>query len=171
MDPQFHILISELADETHGKAVFAPGLKGRERANEKIKSNLNNDPALLLDVERASIEYNTVNDMYNGLSSLEKKVTIVAFKDRFLHPKISGYRDILLDIKLSNGLIAEIQLNLAKIIKFKEGEHKDYEVTRSIIGQGKIQHHLLTAEETNKIQILQAKAKLQYDKIFCEALH
>jgi hypothetical protein len=56
----------------------------------------------------------------------------VRIKDRFVDPQPSGFRDILLNVRMSNGHIAEFRVSLARVFELAGTEHALYEVTRSI---------------------------------------
>jgi hypothetical protein len=57
---------------------------------------------------------------------------IVRINDRLVGPAHSGYRDILLNVKMSNGHIAKFRLHLATVDQLAEIEHATYEIKRSM---------------------------------------
>jgi hypothetical protein len=52
--------------------------------------------------------------------------------------KNDGYKDVLIHVKLSNGTYAEIQIVPRDIQTIKDTHHVKYEVTRVVVGEGKI---------------------------------
>jgi hypothetical protein len=169
-DAELHRAVDEVAKETGGTAVFPPGLKGRERATEKINADYGGDASRLFDITRATIEYESVEKLYHGLDKISTRLVVVRLKDRFAKPLESGYRDILMNVRMPNGHIGEVQLHLKQILAVKEEEHKGYEVVRSLEATAHTENRELTAEEKQKIDELTAAAKKMYDAAFKKAL-
>lgn len=112
----------KFARETGGKPGLRPkeinnGLKGRERAAEKINSDYLNpvtklpEASRLVDIAGSKIVYDKVKDLYFALEKFSKENRILKIKDRIQDP-LNGYRDILMNIKMKNGHIVEFRLHL-----------------------------------------------------------
>jgi hypothetical protein len=123
-----------IAGATKGQAASRPGPKSRQRSLDKIATDYHNDPRRLTDLAGSKIIYRTLDDLYVGLQKTEKELggKIVFFEDRFIKPMKSGYRDIQMNVRMSNGHIAEFRLHLESIEVLAEVEHGVYEVRRSI---------------------------------------
>ena len=121
--------------------------KNRQRAEDKI-AKYGNDASLLTDLAGARITYDRLDDLYRGLQQVinHPGVTIVNIDDRFTNPAITGYRDIQLSVRTSNGHIGEFRLHLRAIDEVAHWEHALYEVSRDIraLGEGR---HMTLAEE------------------------
>jgi hypothetical protein len=165
-DGDLHTTTQHVAAAHHGRAVFPPSLKGRERATEKIEAEYHGDASRIFDLCRSTIEYESIGDLYHGLDSIAHELHVIRLKDRFAHPLESGYRDILMNVRMTNGHVCEIQLHLRQILAVKEREHKLYEVTRSLEATAKRENRELTAEEAATIAKLKAEAKRDYDAAF-----
>ncbi|GAB4211633.1 MAG: hypothetical protein OHK0022_46410 [Roseiflexaceae bacterium] len=126
-------LTEEIANASGGKPGFRPGDKARDRAMDKINSEYGGDASKLTDLAGSKVVYDTLDDLYRGLEEVQAKLgdRIVSFKDRFVKPQDSGYRDILMNIRMSNGHIAEFRLHLSQIDAYAKAEHALYELTRS----------------------------------------
>lgn len=98
------------------------------------------------------------------MEKFSKEVEIVKFKDRIQNPVTSGYRDILMNIKMKNGHIVEFRLHLKEIDKAAAIEHNTYKIIRSIEAQAKIEGRKLTLSEFNQIKELRDQTKELYDK-------
>jgi len=132
-DAELRGITNQIAEQTGGSAVFPPGLKGRTRASEKIDADYGGDASRLLDISRSSIEFENVAALRKGLADLEQRGIVVRMKDRFSSPTAGGYRDIMLNVRMSNGHICEVQLHLKQILAVKGGPgHKIYEEMRAI---------------------------------------
>lgn len=112
----------ELAAKFGGKPKYRPqninnGLKGKERAIEKINADYGGNPALLVDVAGSKIVFNKLDELYDALEKIIDSgvIEIIRFKDRIAKPLGSGYRDILMNAKMSNGHIVEFRLHLKRI--------------------------------------------------------
>ncbi len=158
-------IANELATLTAGTIVLPPGgLKGRKRAEEKIQVEYNGDAARITDLARLSIEYDSLHQLYQTLQLLPESVNLVRMKDRFINPTPGGYRDILLNIRLSNQHIAEVQLTLKSInqIRFGEG-YQIYQQVRKIQTQAMSENRELTLTETEKIRDLNQRSQQLYN--------
>jgi ppGpp synthetase/RelA/SpoT-type nucleotidyltranferase len=144
------------ASENQPKLHFRKEPKKRERTNEKVAS-YEGDASQVVDLLGCKIVYETLDDLYLGLAHAEKVFgnKIVQIKDRFVEPASnSGYRDILLNVKMSNGHIAEFRLHLKEIDKFADMEHALYELTRSLSESAKVLHRPFTAQELALFNLL-----------------
>lgn len=164
-DLELQKIANELATLTEGTVVLPPrGLKGRKRAEEKIQLEYNNDASRITDLARLSIEYETLKQLYEALKFSPESFEIVRIKDRFIKPTPGGYRDILLNVKLSNQHIAEVQLTLKSIneVRFGEG-FKLYQQVRQILNLAQLENRELTTTELQKIDELNDRSQKLYD--------
>ncbi|HBL62005.1 MAG TPA: hypothetical protein DDZ80_27435, partial [Cyanobacteria bacterium UBA8803] len=162
--------VTKVAGETGGEAKLPSSLKGRERAMEKVMADYKGDASKLVDIARGSIVYNSYADLMGGIDICNKNLTLVREKNRFAEPTPAGYRDILLNVKLSNGHIAELQLHLTQILAVKSGAgHKIYEEVRKIEAAAQTADRALTSEERAKIEKLNAESKVLYDQALASA--
>ncbi|MFD6771292.1 hypothetical protein ACFWC6_34345, partial [Micromonospora chalcea] len=107
--------------------------KSRERVLDKL-TEYENDASKLKDLAGAKVQFDTLDAVYQALGRLavDPEVVILNIKDRFLDPKESGYRDILLNLRMSNGHLGELRLHLASLDDVAEWEHALYEVRRDL---------------------------------------
>ena len=159
-----------LAACTGGTAVFPPGggLKGKQRAQEKIVAELGGDASGLMDIARSSIEYPTVDAVYQSLQFLILHgYDVVRMKDRAIDPLATGFWDIHLNLRTSNHHIIELQLHLREILRYSMGEgHKKYEQVRSIEAAAVREGRLLTPKERATIDRLNCEQKQFYRAAF-----
>ena len=102
-----------------------------------------------------------------GLGKSKETLTLVREIDRFAKPTPAGYRDILLNVKLSNAHNAELQLHLQQIMDVKNGVgHKLYEEVRLIERAAKEAARALTPEETAKVDKILEESRVHYDAAF-----
>ena len=88
---------------------------------------------------------------------------MVRGKDRFEKPTDAGYRDMLYNLRMGNGHIVEVQLNLKQIVDVKKGAgHKIYEKIRDI--EAKAKDRDMTNEEKQQIEELNAQSRGLYDQ-------
>ena len=131
-------ITNSVADNTNGVAGFRPdeinnGLKSRARAEEKIAADYAGDASRLVDIAGSKIVYETLDDLYLALDNTFGNYQILKIKDRIKNPLPSGYRDILMNLQMSNGHIVEFRLHLKEIDEIADGiGHELYEQVRSI---------------------------------------
>jgi len=163
---EFDPIVSNIASATNGAAKI-PKLKDQNTAVGKSEGEYGGDHSRLVDICRASIIYNSYKDLMEGLGKSKDTLNLVREKDRFAKPTPAGYRDILLNVKLSNGHIAELQLHLQQIMDVKNGVgHKLYEEVRLIERAAKEAARALTPEETAKVDKILEESRVHYDAAF-----
>ncbi|CAE7463897.1 unnamed protein product [Symbiodinium sp. CCMP2592] len=135
---KFNLEVQRIASHTIGIAQIPP-LKGYSRARTKVLTRYGNDCGCLTDVMRASVIYNSIEEVYSALRYLLREdalnprpdLAVVEVNDRFQNCR-EGYRDISLLFDLS-GVICELQLHIKGIIDAKKsGGHKAYRVQREV---------------------------------------
>ena len=122
-----------LVQDAGGSYVWGPRKK-EGRIREKAEKEYGGDVARVVDVERATGIFDSVDDLSLAITRLKRAsrrgdITIRRCKDHFGHPFDTGYRDLQFNIEL-DGFVGELQLNLRKIIDVKKQAHAAYEVER-----------------------------------------
>lgn len=120
-----------------GGMLFIAPLKGKARAAEKVRTDYKGDWTQLRDVVRCSLAVDSIDDLRKTLEALKKSGLKLAQqpKDRFVKPVPVGYRDCLMNIVLSNGMIGEVQLHVKPMLAAKIEGHHHYEIERSLEGK------------------------------------
>jgi hypothetical protein len=100
------------------------------------------------------------------VAKIQSVAKVLKTNDRFARP-LSGYRDVQLQIQMSNGHVAELQIHLDALIKVKDGPgHAFYEQIRDIRDAALDQGRKLTAAEQKKVLELEAEMQKLYDAAF-----
>ncbi|KAB1139417.1 hypothetical protein F6X68_23735 [Micromonospora sp. AMSO12t] len=128
-------LAERLASQAHFPATSAgrPGPKDRRRVEDKV-DKYEGDASLLTDLAAAKVTFGRISELYDALASIrvDNALDVVEFDDRFISPQMSGYRDVQLMIRASNGHVAEFRLHLRALDEVAEWEHALYEVRRDL---------------------------------------
>ncbi|NJP35873.1 hypothetical protein HCJ94_28950, partial [Micromonospora sp. HSS6-12] len=105
----------------------------RTRAEDKVRK-YGGDVSRLTDLAAAKVVFAKLSDLYRAvrLVTEDPDVEIVEVEDRFAKPQASGYRDIQMMLRMSNGHIAEFRLHLAALDVVDGWEHSLYEVRRDL---------------------------------------
>lgn len=120
--------LSALGQQVNHRAESRPnGLKSWERLEEK--TDLYGFPPL--DILAGKVVFQTLDELYASVGVVERVFTIAGFRDRFLEPRSSGYRDMQFIVDLQ-GHLAEVKLMLAAFDELDEYEHRLYEVRRTL---------------------------------------
>lgn len=108
--------------------------KGEQRASEKVNSDYDGDWSRLTDVVRATIAVDRFDEVDGVIKLLRESGMKLAKKpkDRFNRPTMVGYRDIMMNVRYSNGHIGELQVHIKSMLKAKKIGHKLYEQVRDI---------------------------------------
>jgi hypothetical protein len=162
--------------QREGPVVIIAGLKGEKRSEEKVNSKYGGDWSRLNDVIRATVAVDGQNDIPKALDAIRKHMSNLGWsfacapEDRMTVALPSGYRDITLKMKSSEGHIAELQVNLKSMIIAKNGPgHKLYEIQRSIVSKSQLEKREKTPAEIEAIQKLDQEMKKIYDKAWAGA--
>lgn len=119
-----------------GALIYDPGIKSRETINQILSVRWNGDASKITDYSRATIAFDTINQVYNFIDVIRSshEFEIVTIRDNFANPYPEGYRDINIVVKdLTNNHLGEIQINTKPIVMFKNKKgHKLFEAMRSI---------------------------------------
>jgi hypothetical protein len=118
--------------EAPGKQLYIAPPKGMKRATEKVETEYGGDWSRLIDPVRCSLAVDTADEVADAVKMIMDSDLQLARRpnDRFANPTPVGYRDILLNVKMPNGIVGEIQIHLKEILKAKELGHKWYEIDR-----------------------------------------
>ena len=117
-----------------GGMLFIAPLKGKKRAAEKVASDYGGDWSRLVDTVRCSLAVDSYDEIGPALDALRKGGMKLARqpKDRFSKPVPVGYRDMLLNVTLPNGIVGEVQLHVKPMLTAKAKGHHHYEIERSL---------------------------------------
>lgn len=140
----FGMKLKRVAEELGAKAKHGP-LKKLGRTSEKLADEylegLARNPDLKLssqlaeetlkDLVRGSLIFNTEQQAVAAIETIRAKYDVLRVKDRFAKPLATGYRDILINVRLDNGTIAEIQLHIPGMFAAKDLGHEVYGVERA----------------------------------------
>jgi hypothetical protein len=176
-DAELRQITRKIAELTGGEPGYRPdGLKLRERALEKIGSDYR-DASELLDIAGSKIVYDSVTDVYKALETIGRLYAneggtgqLVRVKDRFIEPRPSGYRDILLNLEMSNGHVVELRLHLKHIDIVSGVEHDLYKMKRSIEAGANTEGRTYTAQERLLITEIERTTRHIYEDAWQLAL-
>ena len=89
-----------------------------------------------MDAVRSSAIFKTFAQLTLAVRALMAdgcRLIVVRAKDRFNSPLDSGYRDMLLNVRLEGSdHVGELQLHLRTIIDIKEAAHRTYALMRAV---------------------------------------
>lgn len=105
------------------------------------------DPTRLTNLASSSITFDSLDKVYKALTMLGEQHEVVDYEDTFAEPKKSGYGDIRVKIRMSNGRIGEIRLLLASMERVAETERALYEVRRDLRRKANAEGRDLTPRE------------------------
>lgn len=130
-DDDHHGMMEFLHKHPDKLAIAIAPIKGRDRAAEKAKHEMGWHK--LKDMVRGSIVVPSLDHVPDALRAIKASgVTVTRMRNRF-HKDAGGYRDVLMNVRLPNGHVAELQVHVKGMLEAKEkfGGHSHYEVTRT----------------------------------------
>ncbi|WP_244991284.1 WXG100-like domain-containing protein [Saccharothrix coeruleofusca] len=176
---RLHALAHAVAEASGGVAFSRQTEKSRVRAADKI-AEYRGDAAKLTDLVGSKIQYETVADAYAGLGALLDRiaregsgVSVVKFRDRFLNPQDSGYRDLQLSVRLElddgTSHVAELRLHVVAMDEVADFEHALYEVRRDFQALADDRGRTMTGEERALIGSILARERRLFGEAFARA--
>jgi ppGpp synthetase/RelA/SpoT-type nucleotidyltranferase len=157
-------------------ATVEGNLKSDTRINEKIRWDYLGSPAPIMDLARSSIQCDSFQKIGDALDLVRERAAqgefeIVKEKNRFEKPADSGYCDYLLNLRMPNGHIVELQLQHERIQQHKDWEHRiTYEPVQEIQRAAKSDgRDTLNPDERQRVDALYAQTKPVYEREYEEA--
>jgi hypothetical protein len=149
------------------------GLKGSNRAVEKIKDDYDGDATQIKDILRSTLVIQNIQQAGVAFQEIGKRYRVVDFRN-WLDPKArvpdGGYRDIKINVDV-DGHIAEIQINSPEMVAVKEKFHYLYEerenLNRNSKGLSKAERNALE----KRMSDIDAEMKPYYDEAFAALLN
>lgn len=145
--------------------------KTQESAARKVNDKYGGDWSKLGDAVRASIGFDSVDQLRDGIEKLKAAGLKLATKpdNKFVNPTDAGYRDMNLNFEMPNGVVGELQLHLKPILRAKSEGHKDYDVTRLLSAKEK-NDPPLSPDEAQELRDRLMKQRVLYTRAMQEAL-
>ena len=118
-----------------GAEVKVANVKGGDRLLEKHVTENESDPAMMRDLVRGSLIVRDIKDVPAALEAIQANFELDRTKDRFANPMGTGYRDLLVNVKLPGGIVGEIQVHIPEMIAAKgDIGHALYDIERKLPG-------------------------------------
>ncbi|KAH8096297.1 glutamine deamidase [Aureococcus anophagefferens] len=123
-----------------GGAFHAGPRKKAARIAEKAAADYEGDVARVIDVERATVVFQSAEDFNYGISlaraaARRGDVALSRCKDRLPGVGGSGYRDLVLNMA-REGFVGECQFTLGRVFDVKKYSHRIYSIARVLEGGG-----------------------------------
>ncbi len=143
---QFSDLLHNLQSQLGGVLVLREGLKKSDRITEKANNSFGGDFGYITDVLAGTLVFDNDRDILDAVDKLKKRKDVVRIKNNWDTSDFSGMRNFLVNIKLSNGVIAELQLQDKDTHQvYNEAGHSLYEFTRKNMNNPEMQEQFSKA--------------------------
>lgn len=129
--PAFDDMLRSIADDLGGRVKLAE-VKGGDRLFEKHVLENESDVSRMRDLVRGSLIVDKIADVQKALKALSERFEVTRVKDRFTNPTPSGYRDMLVNVRLPGGLEGEVQIHVPEMLAAKKLGHKVYDIERRL---------------------------------------
>ena len=140
----FDNTLDQIAEGLGGYAK-KPGIKSVARAVTKLITENGNDPTTMKDLLRGTIVVNTFQDAQEAINQIGKVYSFDRIKNRLAvdltspdgavlegAPLPTGYQDILTNVTLEDGSVAEIQISTPEMLAAKNLGHNIYAFEREM---------------------------------------
>lgn len=169
----FDAINTEIADSVPGARAAITNIKGTERAAQKTILEYDGDPSRVKDLLRTTFAVQSMDDVPTVLEKVSAQYgEFIKFRN-LLDPSVgsfddSGYRDITAVVMI-NGTMAEIQINMPKMLLAKEKYHGHYEVIREYRGMLKV-GQTLTDDQFAELNRLNDEMVSGYEAVWAEMM-
>ena len=145
--PMLEKMSKEWAAELGGEVQMRPGLKKQERAQRKVDAGDSTIDSLK-DITASTIVFDSEDQVRAALGKIKAEhPEVMRIKDRYARPGADGYADVLLNVRLPNGHIAELQLNTKAMLAAKAGLGHDIYEIKDALHNGKTEKNAIAIEE------------------------
>ena len=129
--PAYHAMLDELAGD-FGGIVIEPRVKGLTRANNKVADGI--APQDMQDYLAGTIVFRHLEDLSRLQEHMQQHPWLISkIDDKIANPQADGYRDVSFVLRLPDGHIAELQLNIDLFVEFKKAAgHKVFKTKRAL---------------------------------------
>jgi uncharacterized protein len=152
-----------------GGLVFLAKNKSEARAAEKVEKEYSGDWSKLRDYVRATVAFDTMDDLRAALAALPDAGIELAAKpkDKFANPTSVGYSDVNTLVKLPNGAVAELQFHLKGMLAAKAEAHDLYAEQQKLTRKNgsDVPDRKWSAEDAHDFNALEAQQKAIYAKV------
>ena len=169
----FDAINTEIADSVPGARAAITNIKGTERAAQKTILEYDGDPSNVKDLLRTTFAVQSMDDVPTVLEKVSAQYgEFIKFRN-LLDPAVgsfndTGYRDVTAVVMI-NGTMAEIQINMPKMLLAKEKYHGHYEVIREYEGMLKV-GQTLTDEQFADLHRLNDEMVSGYEAVWAEMM-
>lgn len=151
-EDEYNNLMAELQKELGGELKKRPGIKKEKRVREKAKLELKGDYSAITDMWAATLVYPDEESLLAAFEELKKRDDVIWINDRWNNPLPQGYKDVQLNLILSNGAICELQLHHQAVMEVTYGlDHYIYEFRRSNMKNPKMKDYVERAFNLQKV--------------------
>ncbi|MCL2687557.1 MAG: hypothetical protein FWE58_03380 [Methanobrevibacter sp.] len=118
-----------------------------------------------MDILSNTIVFEDIGSMIKSAEEIIKKDETIRAIDRWKQPSLTGYRDIIINIKMSNGFIGEIRLNVRQMYEAKEifGGNELFELLLCL-QEGIDNYEITNQEATDDYLIIIENLNIFYNK-------
>ena len=156
--PAFDQKIIDIAKSTGALGQMLTSPKRLESATQKFVNEVNFDISKMFDMLRSTIVVGNYDDAQNVINAIRNQFEIVPGRIKNMtDAKIdgkqgtfipSGYGQVLVNVKMPSGVIAEIQINIPEMLAVKSAEgHKLYEIERTAQEGSKTKAEAIAAQQ------------------------
>jgi hypothetical protein len=160
----------ELASETRlvalnrGEAILPVRFKTYERSVEKGRTRFGGRFEYLLDLAASTVIFPNLQALYAGAAVLIGHADIVRLRDRFETRRANGYSDMIVNLRMKNGHIVEMQLHVQPMFVAKQFEQVLYSRRRVLATADPVKHAALIAILNGAARQIYALAHLAIDE-------
>lgn len=143
------------------KFIIGP-IKTADRAEKKVNADYGGDWSRIKDLVRGTYLTDSPESARQLLEKLRKQLDVVDVKDKFTKPTIAGYRDMNIVVKMPNGHLTELQINVRSMLKAKAQAHDLY-AQEQVLERKHDSGQELSPEEKERLHRLIEQQKAIYE--------
>jgi hypothetical protein len=137
-------------------------MKSYDRASAKIESDYRGERAQVTDLVRARIIVDTPEQaqlLQQYIIENQEQLRLNRMKPRFAEPSNTNYRDVLTNVRLENGHVAELRIENREMVAAGKLTHAPYERAEEIRRNAQTEGRLMTNQESMEYDRLMDKIR------------
>jgi hypothetical protein len=182
---EFQAVLKQIEADPSKPHIIIGGLKGADRARDKVNKKYGGNWGKLHDVVRGTVVVPSLDNLPSAMEAVRRDAEqrgwkVSAVENRMVHvpgvdnspgPTSSGYSDFNIKLESPEGFQTELQFNSVPMMLAKEGEgHKLYEQERVIVENAQSRGLPLSAQERTRLDELRRQQVDLYRSAWQESL-
>ncbi len=168
--PELTLAVGALAAATGAVVAVAVSIKDKVEAVREIAEKYGDDVSLAVDLLRGALSFKDMSSLDKAVFLAESSLAVAKKLDLVSDTLPTGFREVILDVVMSNGHVAELKLMVEQLVETKGGAAKAlYDEVKAIQAFAELKNEPLSVEKAMRAVDLAKATRTLYDEAFARA--